>query len=67
MVRRLLTPEEAAARLVVTPRWLKEAAARGDVPGIKLGKFWRFDDADLDAWLEAERERARARVVRRRS
>ncbi len=55
MPGRLLTPEEAAARLVVTPRWLKEAAARGDVPGLKLGKFWRFHSDDLDAWIEAQR------------
>jgi excisionase family DNA binding protein len=55
MSRRLLTPEEAAERLVVSVRWVKEAAARGELVGIKLGRYWRFHDDDLEAWIEQKR------------
>lgn len=45
--------------LNVTRRWVVEAAARGDLPGLKLGKVWRFDRRDLDDWLNAQRQAAR--------
>jgi excisionase family DNA binding protein len=55
----LLTPDEAAQTLNVTRRWIIEAAARGELPGLKLGRVWRFHPEDLDAWVTAQRDRAR--------
>ena len=55
----LLSPEEAADVLNVTRRWVVEAAARGDLPGVKLGRRWRFDGRDLEAWIDAQRQAAR--------
>jgi excisionase family DNA binding protein len=40
-MRLLLTGREVAARLGVTPDWLREATTLGDVPGYKIGKSWR--------------------------
>jgi excisionase family DNA binding protein len=56
---KLLTPDEAADVLQMTRRWVVEAAARGDLPGLKLGKTWRFDRRDLDDWINAQRMEAR--------
>lgn len=48
----LLTTDEVAARLKVTKRtiyaWLKDGRLRG----VKVGKFWRIWQADVDALLQ---------------
>jgi len=55
---------EAARRLGVTESWLK--AHRDEVPHIKVGAFRRYDQACLDAYLEAQRKDPLARSVRSR-
>lgn len=55
----LLTPEAAAEVLGVSRRWVVEAASRGELPGVKLGRYWRFDARDLEAWIDRERTAAR--------
>ncbi len=55
-LERLLTVEELADRLQVTPSWIyqrtrERSSAR--LPGIKLGKYWRFREADVLQWLDA--------------
>lgn len=52
----LLTPEEVAERLRVSRptvyAWLK----MGRLPGPRAGKVWRIRPADLEAFLQPERE-----------
>jgi excisionase family DNA binding protein len=50
----VLTAAEAAALLRVDERQLAEAAARGDVPGRRIGAEWRFSREALLAWLRGE-------------
>lgn len=47
-------------------------AKRGDIPGVKLGRDWRFDPTEVDAhlkstvvdpWVQSNRSRGRRRVV----
>ena len=57
-----MTPEDAAELLHVTRRWIVEAAARGELPALKLGRVWRFDRRDLNDWLDAQRVAARKGV-----
>lgn len=45
---------EAAAFLGLHPDTLRERAAAGIIPGAKIGKTWRFLDADLAAYLRAQ-------------
>lgn len=59
MTASLLTPEQAADLLGVTRRWVVEAASRREIPGIKLGRYWRFATADLEDWVNRQREAAR--------
>lgn len=50
----LLTPKEAAAILRIHFKTVNRGAAKGLVPGIKLGKHWRYRASDLHRWLEDE-------------
>ena len=50
-----MTPLEVAAWLKVSRSWVYAAAARGELPGRRVGRQWRFDRAALGAWL-AEKE-----------
>lgn len=54
----LLTAEEAAAVLQVHPKTVKRMAADGRIPGMKIGKLWRFRSSVLDSWLSSQLESA---------
>jgi excisionase family DNA binding protein len=59
----LLTVEETAALLRVPISWVYERTRRRSadrLPGIRLGKYWRFREADLLAWIERQRSGGRA-------
>jgi len=47
----VLTTEEAAAFLRLTPFTVRDYARRGILPSRKAGKGWRFYKPDLVAWL----------------
>jgi excisionase family DNA binding protein len=54
----LLDKDQAADRLNIG-RWHLEALIRRrDIPFVKVGRLIRFDPADLDAWLDANRTEA---------
>jgi excisionase family DNA binding protein len=58
MTAEVLTPMEVAAWLKVSRSWVYAAAARGELPGRRVGKQWRFDRVELQDWLaKAEAER----------
>lgn len=50
----LLTAEEAAAVLRMSPSWVYQAAGRGALPCVRLGRALRFDEATLRKWLESQ-------------
>lgn len=54
---RLLTAAEVAELLQVPATWVYEAARRGAIPHVKLGRYVRFDEAEVERWW---RERAEA-------
>jgi excisionase family DNA binding protein len=56
--RSLLSVEEVAELLQVPVSWVYERTrrrGRDRLPGFRLGKYWRFDEAELHAWLECQR------------
>jgi excisionase family DNA binding protein len=57
----LLTAEQAARRLGLTAHWVYEAARRGELPCVRIGRKVRFIPADLDAYVQAKRAGARRR------
>lgn len=50
---RLSTPDEVADYLSVSPAWVQEQARSGDIPAIKLGRYWRFRMSEIETWLTA--------------
>ncbi len=47
----LVDSQEAAKLLGIHPKTLQRMARRGDVPAIRIGKFWRFRVSELDTWI----------------
>jgi excisionase family DNA binding protein len=52
---RLLDDAGAAEFLNVPKSWVGEAARQGRLPHIKLGRYRRFDRAELLAWVEEQK------------
>ena len=50
----LLTTREASHVLKIHPKVLERMAKRGDVPALKVGKFWRYRATALDAWINSK-------------
>ncbi len=43
----VLTPDEAAQLLKVSKKTLLRHARDGEIPGVKLGRMWRFRRSEL--------------------
>jgi len=59
--RALLTVEEVAELLRVPLSWVYERTRNRSldrIPGFRLGKYWRFREADVLAWLDRQRSGA---------
>ncbi len=52
MSDRLLTAEELAERLGVPAKWPLTQTRAGNIPHVRLGRYVRFDTAEVDRWLE---------------
>jgi len=51
----LLTPEQVAERLAVSPKMVRAWLREGKIPGIRLGRLWRVNPDALEAWIGGER------------
>jgi excisionase family DNA binding protein len=54
----LLTVHEVAQILKVPPTWVYQHTrerSKDRIPGFRLGKYWRFAEGDVLAWLAARR------------
>jgi excisionase family DNA binding protein len=51
----LMTPEEVAHLLRITPKTVREMARSRRLPAIKAGRLWRFDRREVQRWLDAHR------------
>lgn len=57
MSDKLLTPEQAAERLAIKPRTIREWLRNTDkgkpgLKGTKVGKLWRVKESDLEEFLK---------------
>jgi excisionase family DNA binding protein len=56
----ILTLEEVAARLKVSPRWVYEKSRRrcqNPMPAMRIGRYLRFDWLTVSTWLRQQTER----------
>ncbi len=60
----LLNSQEAAKLLGVHPKTLIQMARRGEIPAVRIGKFWRFRASALDSWIKSEVSFAHGRAYR---
>ncbi len=44
-----------AARLGVTPRFIRRLIAERRILFLKIGKFIRFDPGEIDSWIDRQR------------
>lgn len=51
----LLDVNEVAVRLSVNPRFIRRLVDERRIPFCKLGKFVRFDVAEIAAWVDDRR------------
>jgi excisionase family DNA binding protein len=51
----LIQIHEVAEVLCVTPRHIQRLVAERRIPYVKIGRFVRFDRAELSVWLDQQR------------
>jgi len=51
----LLTLPEVAKQLSVAERTVYQWAQQGKIPAFKIGSSWRFNQSDIDSWIEERR------------
>ena len=54
----LMTAEEVARRLHVPPTWVYRAARNGSLPSVQCGRYRRFDEADVERWIQSQKGRS---------
>lgn len=54
----LRTADEVAERLRVPKTWVYRPAREGHLPSVRCGRYRRFDDRDVDRWIDGQRGQA---------
>ena len=49
----VLSLRSAASLLALHPNTVRAQVRRGIIPGVKIGRHWRFLEADLVAWIRS--------------
>ncbi|MHA1280343.1 MAG: helix-turn-helix domain-containing protein [Candidatus Helarchaeota archaeon] len=58
-MEKLLTPQEIADILGVQPSTIYQWTHQGYIPHVKIGKFVRFKEKDVEKWVERKEESGR--------
>ena len=64
---KLLTADEVAEMLNVPVSWVRETTRSGAMPVVELGRYRRYREADVLAWLEECKRPGRPITLRSRS
>lgn len=49
----LWTPEQAGEYLRIHAKTAIRMARQGELPGLRIGRHWRFRNSDLESWAAA--------------
>lgn len=60
----LLTSREPAGVLKINHQVVDRMPKRGELPGFKVGRYWRYRKSDLAAWVESRLESSRQSFAR---
>lgn len=47
----ILSSEDVARWLHVSPTQVRRLAAAGEIPGVQIGSLWRFSRQALEQWI----------------
>ncbi len=50
----ILTIQEIATFLKIKEKTAYDLAAKGKIPGFKVGGSWRFSSKDIDKWIKEQ-------------
>lgn len=53
----LMRPQDAAERLAISTRTLWKLTNMRAIPAVKIGRVWRYVEADLAEWIERHKKR----------
>lgn len=56
---KLLTVPEVAAYLRLNRFTVYRMAERGELPGAKIARRWRFKEREIERWLQQRKQRPR--------
>lgn len=51
----IMTIKEVAEYLKIKEKTAYALAAKGEIPGFKVGGSWRFDREDIEAWINGKK------------
>ena len=51
----ILTVKELSEYLKLNEKTAYRLAAKGEIPGFKVGGSWRFNKADIDQWIQEQK------------
>jgi excisionase family DNA binding protein len=51
----LLSPEDVAERLAISPKTVRAYLREGRIKAMKVGKLWRVRESDLQQYLKGDR------------
>lgn len=57
MASDVLEPKEVAQMLRVSARTVIRLAATGEIVAFKVGDLWRFHRSDVDAYIQAQKQK----------
>lgn len=58
-MEKLLDSQAVSEVLGIHPKVVERMAARGELPALKVGRFWRYSPSALDAWINSRIESTR--------
>jgi len=62
-LKELMSIQEVASYLKVSPQTIYRRAQAGEIPAIKVGNRWRFRLTDIEGWLTDQRPTAKRVLV----
>lgn len=51
----MMTIKEISEYLKIKEKTAYHLAAKGEIPGFKVGGAWRFDKADIEKWIKKQK------------
>lgn len=58
-IDKLLSSQQVSEVLGIHPKVVERMALRGEIPALKVGRFWRYRASVLDEWINSRLQLSR--------